>query len=152
MCCWPFGRKKVRFVKYPKIFYIIPFLRNFSKITWFTVNPLIFHPRDADPYNEEWSKIVKHELVHFEQQRYGSRIWWVLRYIFSQKFRWNMEKWAYLEDWKNDRFLCCINELVDKIIKIHRLSYKMRKSMIIWFLKQIAIHCIKLTESVKKCQ
>ncbi len=72
-------------------------VRNFVETFWLTLGTTIYHPNHlANPLaDERLYTTIRHELVHVRQQRTGL-VGWVVRYLTSQKFRWEAEREAYL--------------------------------------------------------
>jgi hypothetical protein len=56
--------------------------------TWITLNPTIYHPVGVTP--EMRPAVLEHEKVHLKQQE-GHLKGWLLKYIFSRKFRLDQE-------------------------------------------------------------
>ena len=65
---------------------------------WFTLGRRIFHPDHIQDPIGKFQTLVAHELVHVEQQSKTLLWWWVARYLTSWRFRWRMEREAYLEN------------------------------------------------------
>lgn len=62
-----------------------------AKFDAFTLYPFIF----IRPEKAEDTALIAHELVHYAEQREAWVIPWLLRYIFSKKFRFYAEIRAY---------------------------------------------------------
>ena len=56
---------------------------------WVAVAPKIYHPPHLDPL--EFPAIIEHEKVHLSQQRASGKYRWLIRYVFSKKFRFAQE-------------------------------------------------------------
>jgi len=64
---------------------------------WLTLGKTIYHPAGiGDPLS--YTGTVCHELVHVNQQSRTWLWWWITRYLCSWKYRWQMERDAYLEE------------------------------------------------------
>lgn len=64
--------------------------------------------------------IIKHESVHLEQQHHsfiGAWVW-LVRYLFSKKYRYRMELEAYQEQWRFFRRHYAYNYHADFIAKV----------------------------------
>jgi hypothetical protein len=72
-------------------------VKGFQETFWLTLDPVIYHPNHiADPLADPSRyDTIRHELVHVKQQR-GRLTAWVLKYLCSQRFRWEAEREAYL--------------------------------------------------------
>jgi hypothetical protein len=69
-----------------------------------TLWPFMFLPLGARPW------IEAHEEAHYEQQRWTTPVW-VIKYLFSKSFRWEVESAAFRREinvrvLNNSHFLC----------------------------------------------
>ena len=60
---------------------------------WITLSPNIYYPKGENP--NYYPAIIAHESVHLKQQSSGNLLKWYLKYVFSRKFRLQMEAEAY---------------------------------------------------------
>lgn len=77
-----------------------PFFRHKTAVT---IYPCIYYPdMIQDAFWDHW-RWWAHELVHFRRQRSVGVVKWVSMYLYSWKFRWYEERYAFLRDIMNKR-------------------------------------------------
>ena len=58
--------------------------------TWVTIAPTIYYPRSvSDP--KHYPEVIVHESVHLQRQEAVGLTRWLLKYIFSRRFRFDEE-------------------------------------------------------------
>jgi hypothetical protein len=74
-------------------------VKDFSQRFWITLAPDICYPTTVrNPWAPVYETTVRHELRHIRQQQKTGLYWWLVKYLASQKFRWEQEREAYLCD------------------------------------------------------
>lgn len=93
--------------------------------TYFSFGDLIITPNGIIT-----DELYAHELVHLEQQKNSKLhgLWWYTKYIFSQKFRLEMEIPAYgehiksLSKGKNWRQIETISSITYLLVKMYKID------------------------------
>jgi len=107
--------------------------KNWKEEFWLTLGRTIYHPdKFAAPAN--YVRIVSHELVHVKQQSETYLVWWVIKYICSWRFRWKMERAAYLMDVSFGVPIAFIADTLIYNYKIKLSAYQIRD----WFKSHVS--------------
>jgi hypothetical protein len=107
--------------------------RNWRDKYMLTWGKTIYHPDGVNPFN--WPKALTHELIHVMQQA-GHWVWlWGLKYLVSQRFRWRMEREAYLTN-------IATGTSIHRVVAVLHLTYMITdptvQEMTDWFERQRA--------------
>ena len=105
-------------------------VKDFTNRFWLTLAPTIFYPNYiGNPLDAKYQTSLRHELVHIRQQRRAGLWGWTLRYLASQRFRWEQEREAYLVNVRAGDAPILIAAALRRAYKITEPS---EEAMVVW--------------------
>lgn len=70
-------------------------VKNWKRFFIFTMDPVVYHPDGVNMCSPDQTTGLAHELLHLRRQRVVGLKKWLLKYVFSQRFRCAEEIEAY---------------------------------------------------------
>jgi hypothetical protein len=112
-------------------------VKDFDKHFWITIGKRIcYQTAVANPWDRKWEPEIRHEMIHVKQQSFTVVACWLFNYLTSQRFRWRMEREAYLVNIKAGQ--CDAQGVAELLHDAYKINDPSVEKMADWFRKYAA--------------